>query len=198
MTWENLQQLQYRVDFIEQFFAKMGASMTAVDLCCGSPEYLDENADQIATSIVNFPACFGEYACCDINYGESRQIEYAIENGEWDGEQTAFCRFVNKPDDQFAREDVEKCDVLLVLGHGGFEIDHNAKESSTLTESAHHVINEFKPSYIVLESVVAYTPIIDCIMLTHRQSYVRVKELRTYNTERWVFDRKLTILERSE
>jgi len=66
-------------------------------------------------------------------------------------------------DDEFVRN-IKKCDTLIALGHGGYEIDKNPLESATLTNSILYVMKAYKPKVLILESVDNYQSIINGIV----------------------------------
>ncbi len=62
-------------------------------------------------------------------------------------------------DDEFVRS-LDRCDILIWTGIGGYEITKEPLESKTATESARFVISTLKPKIIALESVREFEGII--------------------------------------
>lgn len=85
---------------------------------------------------------------------------------------------------------VDKCDILCVFGHGGYEITKESLESPTLTDSIHQMIHRFNP-ILILECVTKFEPIIQEITKHHQ-----VKITRTAGSD-WLTDRVLYIGEKN-
>ena len=100
--------------------------------------------------------------------------------------------YSSKPDELFV-EEVKKCDVLAVFGHGGFEIDKNPLESSTLTQSFLTLVSRFGPKYLVLESIEKYSPIIDGIISALLPYYTIISVHNTDGND-WLSKRQLRVL----
>lgn len=88
-------------------------------------------------------------------------------------------------DDNFIKT-VDKCDILCVFGHGGYEITKESLESPTLTDSINQIIHRFNP-ILVLECVSRFEPIIQEITKNHK-----VRITRTVGAD-WLTDRVLYI-----
>lgn len=89
-------------------------------------------------------------------------------------------------DNDFAKT-VERCDILCVFGHGGFEITNESLESATLTQSIHDLIDRFQP-VVVLEGVSKFEPILAGIAEGFKKEVTR-----TIGSD-WLTDRVLYIL----
>lgn len=85
---------------------------------------------------------------------------------------------------------VDKCDILCVFGHGGYEITKESLESPTLTDSIHQMIHRFNP-ILILECVTKFEPIIQEITKNHK-----VRVTRTVGSD-WLTDRVLYIGEKN-
>lgn len=71
-----------------------------------------------------------------------------------------FKGFVLQDDKIFSRE-LKKCDVLVHMGMGGYEITHEKLESPTSTESTSYIIQNLKPELVVLECITEFIPIMN-------------------------------------
>ena len=187
LTWEYLDEMDYRYDEIANYLShhaesnREGERLHFVELCCGNgrlPDYLKKYG-------LNF-----SYEATDLNYSR-----WSLETKSTDSE-----HYFDLADDEFAKK-IERCDVLVALGHSGFEIDSHPKESSTLTESIHYISEKFKPKFVVLESISKYHSILQSIISllpSHSSvfSLATTPESRTRceDSERWLHDRRLEVL----
>lgn len=88
---------------------------------------------------------------------------------------------------------LDQVDILLIIGHGGFEIDGHSQESSTLSQTARDIISKFSPKYVVYESVEKYQEIAQTIM-SKQYSLVHKKHLDLGSE--WVRQRVIQCYER--
>lgn len=65
-----------------------------------------------------------------------------------------------------------KVDILLVLGHGGWELSPSDKESPNLTAATLQIINKYRPDIVVLESCQDYS---ECIKHIARSIYYDIE-----------------------
>ena len=98
-------------------------------------------------------------------------------------------------DVEFVRDVVIECDILTLFGYGGFEIDGNELESSTVLDSMDYVITKFKPKKIVLESIKKYNDRL--FEFINHYKYNLVYEGVTEG-DSWLTNRNIKIYERKE
>jgi len=60
-------------------------------------------------------------------------------------------KFYNQSDSEFIKM-LNKIDILLALGHGGYELSPNNKESQTLTNSIKYIMKFYNPEFVILEA----------------------------------------------
>ncbi|NQZ99690.1 MAG: class I SAM-dependent methyltransferase [Myxococcales bacterium] len=187
LTWEYLDEMDYRYEEIAKHLShhaegnQNGKNWHFVELCCGNgrlPEYLEKYG-------INY-----SYEATDLNY-----FRWGLEQKSTDLE-----HYFDLSDDEFAKR-IDRCDVLVALGHSGFEIDSHPKESSTLTNSISYIIGKFSPEFVVLESISKYHSILKGIIrslpgYSSVFSFCTTPESRTgcKDSERWLYDRRLEIL----
>lgn len=88
-------------------------------------------------------------------------------------------------DDEFVKT-IDKCDILCVFGHGGYEITLENLESKTLTDSIRHLMERFRPT-VVLEAVSKFEPILENLSKDKE-----VEKTKTVGAD-WLTDRVLYI-----
>lgn len=143
MTWEYLEHMSFRHTMVLPYIDVKDKHV--VELDCGlntMQPWLRGEATYWANDVVMPEWAKGgtPFWCCGTEY-----------------------RFFQMKDDEFVKL-VEKCDVLFLFGHGGYELDMNEKESRTVSHSAIHLMRKFQPSTVVLESVQRYEPCIQNIV----------------------------------
>jgi hypothetical protein len=94
------------------------------------------------------------------------------------------------PDHEF-KDKIEKCDVLVCLGVGGYEISGEELESKTITQSIIETTNKFKPRLLIVENVERFKSIIDRILKETNYEVERVHTTEPH--ENWVFNRSIFI-----
>ena len=186
-TWEYLDEMDYRYEEIAKHLShhaarnQNGKKWHFVELCCGNgrlPEYLKKYG-------INY-----SYEATDLNY-----FRWGLEQRS-----TASEHYFDLSDDEFAKG-IDRCDVLVALGHSGFEIDSHPKESRTLTDSISYISGKFRPAFVILESISKYHSILKGITASlagysSSFSLSTTPESRTgcKDSERWLHDRRLEIL----
>jgi hypothetical protein len=129
-------------------------------------EYLEKKEMDERYSIVSetIGDCSG-LTIADFNSGNSRFINYLKgENIKY------FCGDLYDNRAKFKGTDVEfldylkleeiKVDVLSCFGIGGYEISGVTLESTTISNTLKKAVSDLKPSYVILESIEKYLPIL--------------------------------------
>lgn len=101
--------------------------------------------------------------------------------------------FFQMKDDAFVKI-IDKCDILLVFGYGGYEISNEPLESATLIDSVKYLVNKTKPEIVILESVWEFEPITSKIITQH---YKLVQYTRLDLGESWTSKRAIYIYEKN-
>jgi hypothetical protein len=123
----------------------------------------------------------------ELNSGNSRFRNYVEHH---------TCNDLNNPNADFQITDeefkwkIEKCDVLVCFGIGGYEIDHNPKESSTITDTIIYLTGRFRPRLLIIESVRRYETILERIK---KETNYKLKSMHLNASENWLEDRTLHI-----
>ena len=102
----------------------------------------------------------------------------------------------NMSDKEFVEEVITQCDVLSLFGYGGFEVDGNPLESSTVLPSIKYVIDNFEPRTVILESIQKYVKPLRDIMNGY-PNYEISFEYGT-NGDIWLTKRYIMIFKRKE
>ena len=128
MTWEYLDaQTDYRIAPIAEYLKDKVKDQVILDLDCLR-----------ARLIHHIPHTFKAYIGNDLI---SEHFPVDIPN----------TTFYNLPDAAMPWI-LTELDILVVMGHGGYEYDPNPKESLTLTQTIHMLMDKFEPKFLILEA----------------------------------------------
>jgi hypothetical protein len=92
-------------------------------------------------------------------------------------------------DEEFKTK-IEKCDVLVCLGMGGYEITKEELESKTITKTIIELTNKFKPKLLILECVEQFVSIPYEII---EETGYKPIEVKATKGDDWLHDRKMYI-----
>jgi len=135
-VWPHLKHLDARFDAVANYLnGRVGDNDTIIDLNCGDSRILSRLKS-------------GKYIGTDAVRTEEGQAYRKQYNGE----------FLHLKDDELNLSG--HVDVVMLWGHGGYEISKEEVESPTVTDSLKKIIIENQPKYIVLESIQDYATIL--------------------------------------
>lgn len=151
MTWEYLYDFQDREKIIASLLNVCGKHI--VDLnCMHSPLLRYINQD------------FESYTGNDI------QNVFPIT----DDKRVTFCRIT----DEDMVKVINKCDILIVMGHGGYEITKEPQESKTLKESINRIIKKTRPETVVLEGIQEFDELLHIDYPMTKEIYLNLGDSR--------------------
>ncbi|MFA6971375.1 MAG: hypothetical protein WC208_08250 [Gallionella sp.] len=172
MAWEYLPQVDDRFKVIASYLKGKTKDKVIVDLNCLEArltKYIDQD--------------FAKYL------GNDLQDKFPV---------LSKAEFKIARDDEFVRS-LDRCDILVVAGMGGWEITKEPLESKTATESARFVISTLKPQIIALESVREFEGIISFLeAFTIAGKYNLVLKKYLDLGDDWVMKRAVYIYEKRE
>lgn len=135
-VWPHLRYLDDRFDAVANYLnGRVKDKETIIDLNCGD------------SRILSRLKC-GRYIGTDAVNTKDGQTYRKQHNGD----------FLHMKDDQVSLPG--KIGVVMLWGHGGYEISKEKVESPTVTDSLKKIIINNRPKYIVIEAIQDYTPIL--------------------------------------
>lgn len=144
-------ELDFRVLPIAGYLARRVDNKIIVDLDCGH-----------APLLKYIPHTFEAYYGNDILYDRFPHV--------------AGTQFYAMKDEEFVKTEFPRVDVLIVLGHGGFEISKEQLESATLTQSIKTMVEKYSPEIIVIEAVERFTSVHRNLMSFCKQKGYGIKQ----------------------
>ena len=166
MAWEYLPQMDQRLRVIASFLKGKTKDKTIVDLDCLEArllKYIDHD--------------FKKYIGNDI----LDRFPVSIDKTE----------FYLTTDEKMV-DVVNECNILLVLGAGGWEITKEELESKTLTDSVNAIIKKCRPKYVVKEAVSYFEELINLPPNGYKQVYKKNLNLG----DKWIAKRIVYIYKR--
>lgn len=96
---------------------------------------------------------------------------------------------IEQTDDWVFSQSVERCDVLVCFGFGGYEITNESVESKTSTKSFQYLLEKFSPDFAVMEGVKRFRPILESVRTDGYE-----KEYFFTDSDWWLDDRLIIFL----